>query len=122
MSLPKDLQDIVNFIRNNSNQLKCKDWTDNEISEYFLTKAKQRQVLTVYHKEMPAGIIYFNVLNNENMYIEQFWCPQRFVFKIFLQILEQNFPCIKYLRAYHQRRKRTLTFPVKQLIRIYGRR
>lgn len=119
--LPKELKDIVDFIRSKSARLKINNWTDEEIAAYFLEKNKAHQVIALYKNQQPAGVIFFHLLSTYYMYIEQIWCEDKSILRTFLQILQDNFPTTTYLSFFHQRRKKPHTITVKNFIRIYGR-
>lgn len=121
MSLPSDLQEIVDFIRFNSEKLRIREWTDEQIGGYILEKISLRQCIVIYESNKPAGVIFFRLLNEREMYVEQFWCSCRGILRKFLFILESNFPSVTTLKGLHQRRRREINFNVKQFIRIYGR-
>lgn len=120
MLVPKELKDVVDFIRGKSEKLKIFNWTDEEIATYFLEKSKARQVIALYKWNKPAGIIFFNLLSTHYMYIEQIWTGDKSILKTYLQILKDNFPQVTHLTFYHQRRKRPYTITVNNFIRIYG--
>jgi hypothetical protein len=118
--LAKALQEVVNFIRAKSEKLKIFNWTDEEIAAYFLEKSKERQVIVLYKGNEPSGVVFFNLLSEHYMYIEQLWSSDKKATKAFLQILVDNFPFVTHLSFFHQRRKRPYTITVKNFIRIYG--
>lgn len=115
-----EIKEVVDFIRRKSKKLKIYNFTDDEIAAYFLEKNKLKQVIAIYRSNKPAGVIFFSLLSTHYMYIEQIWCEDKEIMRIYLKILVENFPNITHLNAYHQRRKRPLTITVKDFIRIYG--
>lgn len=120
MNLAPEILAIVDFIKERSHKLYLNDWPPEQIANYVIEKIRLKQMIFVEENSVITGVVFFQPAIYA-IYIEQIWCSNKRAMLVFLRILQDNWPKVQKIKAYHQRRCREISFNLTQFIRIYGR-
>lgn len=109
---------VIDFIDNRKTGTGLAQWTRNQIGQYVIEQVKQHRIRIVDNGHTVLGVVVFDPTFRYGFYVDQIWGSE--AMPGFLKILRQEYPEVTEILGW--RTNKLVTFKLKTLEKIYGRR